>query len=108
MTTKSLTVHDTGPDGESTYELVIGRDITADVAEEVIGKSGSYEVYAMHLYEAGERVEHFVSKAMYDRFRAEIAPISARRRSFDEIKSAVEQRTPKAEEPHKSWWAFWR
>ncbi len=114
MSINSLTVHDTGPDGESTYDLVIGSDIAADVAEEVIRKSGGFEVYAMHHYEAGERVENFISKAMYDKLRAEIAPITSHLRRIDEVKADNAKMVAKAEQvpsplrPRKPWWAIWR
>lgn len=87
MSVKELTVHETGTDGESTYQLVIGRDIEPSDAEELIAKSGGTTVYAMHHYEAGVRVESFISKAMYERLRRSL---------------------PSEASQSKPWWAFWR
>lgn len=63
--TNKLIVHDTGPDGSSTYELVIGRDIDPKLAEQLISVNGGTDVYTIHVYEAGERSERFVPKDAY-------------------------------------------
>ena len=106
--TRKLIVHETGPDGDCSYELIIGQEIAVDEAEELIVRTGGTTVYAMHRYEAGKKIEHFVSKAMYDQFKAAVAPIDAQRRTIDEIRADIDQRArPPAGEP-KPWWAFWR
>ena len=68
----------------------------------------------MHHYDAGQRVESFISKAMYDQIRVANAQINSHRRSLDDIRSDIERRartwaqqpqTPTANR-NKPWWAF--
>lgn len=116
MAAKKLTVHDTGPDGETSYELQIGRDIAVKEADEVMLKSGGSVVYAMHHYEAGKRMRSFISKPMYDQIRAANSQIDGRRRSLSDVKSLIENRAGAPEQraarlpahENRPWWAFWR
>ncbi|MGF1549464.1 MAG: hypothetical protein ACFBQW_02860 [Sphingomonadaceae bacterium] len=107
--TDSLLIHETGPDGDSTYELRNGTDISAELAEELIQKSGGREGYAMHHYENGEKKASFVSKAVYDAFQEQVKLIP-KPRSVDEIKADMDRQLGARSEAAsgKPWWAFWR
>jgi hypothetical protein len=101
---QKLTVHETGPDGDSTYHLSIGDEISTEDARDLIARSGGTEVYAMHHYEDGKRQENFISKSMYDQFHAAISSIPTPR-TLAQIKSDIDQRLNKS---RPLWWAFWR
>lgn len=73
--TSELIVHDIGPDGASTYQLVIGRDIDPELAEQLIASNGGNHVYTIHVYEAGERLVNFVNKDAYLLMKEAIADI---------------------------------
>src|SRR3954465_14166669 len=114
MALSTLTVHDTGPDGDSCYELVIGQDISVEDARELITRSGGHEVYATHHYENGRRVENFVSKAFYSALKASTDSIPASR-TLTEIQADIAFRLgPQHDSPAsetnvtRSWWRLWR
>lgn len=118
MPSRTLTVHETGPDGNSTYQLVIGEDISAKDAEALIARSGGTEVYAMHRYENGNRVESFVSRSFYGQLREAMDGIPAAR-GIQEIKADMNERLeaetprdnampPSATPAARRWWEFWR
>jgi hypothetical protein len=100
---QKLTVYETGPDGDSTYQITVGDEISVEDAREVIERSGRTEVYAMHHYEAGERIESFISKTMYDQLCIAIGNIPTPR-TLAQIKTDIDQRSRKTLSP---WWAFW-
>lgn len=109
MAADELTVYETGPDGEKTYQLVIGRDIDAADAEELISRSGGKTVYAMHHYDAGNRIESFISKKMFDQLQGAMSQTDSKRRNIDAIKSDIARRsTMNKATRRKPWWAFWR
>lgn len=106
---QKLTVHDTGPDGNSTYELVVGDDISADEAQELISRSGGFEIFSMHHYENGERIESFISKKLYDMAQqsmVDIPPV----RSIEEIRAEIDRSMTSSESNYSdsSWWKFWK
>ena len=118
MTARTLTVHETGPDGSSTYQLVIGEDISVEDAEALIARSGGTEVYAMHRYENGKKVESFVSRSFYNQLREAIEDIPAAR-GVDEIRANINERlkaqstrddttASSAAQSVRRWWEFWR
>lgn len=105
-----LTVHDTGPDGPSTYFMEIGVDISVEDARNLIARSGGSDVYAIHSYENGTRLESFVSKKVYDGFQAQLSALP-KVRSAAEIRRNIEQKTTqrpaKAVEAPRPWWKIW-
>jgi hypothetical protein len=88
-----LIVHDTGPDGSSTSELVIGRDIDVELASRLVAANRGDHVYTIHTYENGERFEHFVSKVIYDQMRQAmdaIPPLPSVEQNIADLKAMID------------------
>jgi len=65
-----FTVFETGPDGDTRYDLKVGIDIDADTASNLHKIAVGNSVYAVHVYKDGVKQKKFVPKDLYQKVKS--------------------------------------
>jgi hypothetical protein len=64
-----FTIYDTGPNGNSTSEIIVGRDVSLEDATKLAKIATNGVLYSVHVYKEGELTKSFVSRDVYQKVK---------------------------------------